>query len=227
LSFCHSFVGHEIDVEATDSTATPGEEDRMNKSRAIWLVLIAAFVAAFVSGQVYRNHANATPGPSPAASGAVLKQDSKMSVDTANAYIRISKAEGKLAIDIMKKWDADNDAAKSLAELKQIAIDEGPSLDQAVQHHKKGAELLSAVEASHPASCVESAIKMTDMATADLALEVEKKDLLVESDITTSEGLAKYRRALAPLTAREHAIVREKESYMRSAEYMNACGPND
>lgn len=203
------------------------EEGRMNKSRVTWLVLVAAFAAVLVGVQASRNHVDAKPGATPAASGTVSKQETKMSVDTANAYIRSGKAETKIAWDIMKKWDADSDAAKSLAELKQIAIDEGPSLDQAVQHHKKGAELLRAVGASHPTSCIKSAIKMTEMASADLALEVEKKDLLVESDITTSEGLARLRRALAPLTAREHAIVNEKETYMRSAEYMNACGPKD
>jgi hypothetical protein len=200
----------------------------MIKSRAIWFVLIAAFVAAFAGAQIYRSHANAEPElPNPAASGAVSKQETKMSVDTANAYIRGGKAETKIAGDIMKKWDADNDAAKSLAELKQIAIGEGPSLDQAIQHQKKGAGLLSAVEVSYPTSCIKSAIKMAEMASADLALEVEKKDLLIESDITTSEGIERYRRALAPLTAREHVIVSEKETYMGSAEYLTACGPND
>jgi len=157
----------------------------------------------------------------------VSTADTRISVDTANAYIRAGKAETKIATDIMKKWDTDNNAVKSLAELKQTAIDEGPSLDQAVQHQKKGAELLSAVGVSYPTSCIKSAIKMAEMASADLALEVEKKDLLVESDITTSEAIERYRLALAPLTAREHAIVNEKNTYMASAEYINACGPNE
>jgi hypothetical protein len=118
----------------------------VNKSRAIGLVLIAAFVCV----PVYRNHVDAKSAPTQAASGAVPTHETKMSVDTANAYIRSGRAETKIAGDIMKKWDADNDTAKGLAELKQIAIDEGPSLDQAVQHQKKGAELLSAVGVSYP-----------------------------------------------------------------------------
>ena len=175
----------------------------------------------------YHNRADANPGPEPTPSGTVSTADTRISVDTANAYIRAGKAETKIATDIMKKWDTDNNAVKSLAELKQTAIDEGPSLDQAVQHQKKGAELLSAVGVSYPTSCIKSAIKMAEMASADLALEVEKKDLLVESDITTSEAIERYRLALAPLTAREHAIVNEKNTYMASAEYINACGPNE
>ena len=175
----------------------------------------------------YRNRAAANPGPKPTASGTMSTEETRISVDTANAYIRAGKAETKIATDIMEKWDTDNNAAKSLAELKQIAIDEGPFLDQAVQHHKKATELMSAVRASYPTSCVKSAIRLTEMANEDLAVEVEKKNLLIESDITTSAGAARYRRALAPLTAREHAIVSEKNTYMASAEYINACGPND
>lgn len=175
----------------------------------------------------YRNRADANPGPKPTASGTVSTGDTRISVDTANAYIRAGKAETKIATDIMEKWDTDTNAAKSLAELKQIAIEEGPFLDQAVQHHKKATELMSAVRASYPTSCVKSAIRLTEMANEDLAVEVEKKNLLIESDITTSAGVTRYRRALAPLTAREHAIVSEKNTYMASAEYINACGPND
>ena len=175
----------------------------------------------------YRNRTDANPGPKSSASGTVSTADTRINVDTANAYIRAGRAETKIATDIMKKWDTDSNAAQSLAELKVIAIDEGPFLDQAVQHQKKGTELLSAIGVSYPTSCIKSAIKMAEMASADLALEVEKKDLLVESDITTSDSVAKYRRALAPLTAREHAIVNEKNTYMASAEYINACGPND
>ncbi len=175
----------------------------------------------------YRDRTDANPGPKPTASGTVSTAETRISVDTANAYIRAGKAETKIATDIMKKWDTDNNAAKSLGELKQIAIDEGPFLDQAVQHHKKASELMSTVEASYPTSCVKSAIRLTVMANEDLAVEVEKKNLLIESDITTSAGVARYRRALAPLTAREHAIVSDKNSYMASAEYINACGPND
>jgi hypothetical protein len=175
----------------------------------------------------YRNRADANPGPERTATGTVSTASTRISVDTANAYIREGKAETKIATDIMKKWDADNNAAKGLAELKQIAIDEGSFLDQAVQRNMRATELMSAVGASYPTTCVKSAIRLTEMANEDLAVEVQKKDLLIESDITTSAGVASYRRALAPLTAREHAIVSEKNTYMASAEYINACGPND
>lgn len=207
--------------EARQHCSAPGMQDAMVNVGGRRQYYVCPYLLA------YRSRADANPGPTPTASGTASIGDTKINIDTAKAYVRAGKAETKIATDIMKKWDTENNAAKSLAELKRIAIEEGSSLDQAVQHHKRGIELMKAVEASYPTSCVKSAIKTTEIASEDLALEVEKKNLLIESDITTSAGLTTYRHALAPLTAREHAIVNEKNTYMASAEYRNACGPDD
>ena len=127
-----------------------------------------------------------------------------------------------MAGDLLNKWDADTNAATSLENLKQIEIDESQILDQAVQHHNKSAELMNIVQSAHPTSCVESASIMTKMAVEDLAVEIEKRDLLIQSDISTAAGVAQFRRAFAPLSAREHAIVDKKNAYMESAAYKNA-----
>jgi hypothetical protein len=206
--------------EARHHCSSPGTQDKLVKTGYRQYYACPYLLA-------YRNRVDANPEPKRPVSGTVSTTNTRINVDTANAYIRDGKAETKLATDIMKKWDADNNAAKGLAELKQIAIDEGSFLDQAVQHNQRATELMSVVGASYPTSCVKSAIRLTEMANEDLAVEVLKKNLLIESDITTSAGVASYRRALAPLTAREHAIVSEKNTYMASAEYINACGPND
>jgi len=197
--------------------ATSGEEEVMNKSRAIWLFLIALSASA----EACVNHGSDKPAPTLAAS------PTRISVAETNAYIRTGRAETKMAGDLLNKWDADTNAATSLENLKQIEIDESPILDQAVQHHNKSAELMNIVQSAHPTSCVESASIMTKMAIEDLAVEIEKRDLLIQSDISTAAGVAQFRRAFAPLSAREHAIVDKKNAYMESAAYKNACGPND
>jgi hypothetical protein len=163
----------------------------------------------------------------PASASSSASAPTRLSVAEINAYIRAGDAETKMAGDLMNKWDADTNAATGLENLKQIEIDESPILDQAVQHHNKSAELMNIVKSAHPTPCVESASIMTKMAIEDLAVEVEKRDLLIQSDISTAAGVAQFRRAFAPLSAREHAIVDKKNAYMESTAYKNACGPND
>jgi hypothetical protein len=83
------------------------------------------------------------------------------------------------------------------------------------------------VKASLPSSCVESVSIIYKMVSEDLAVEVEMKNLTIQSDISTAEGLNRFNGALAKLAAREHAIVNEKNAYEGSAAYRNACGVND
>jgi hypothetical protein len=138
-----------------------------------------------------------------------------------------ANAEAKMTRDLMKKSADDSNAATSLEQLKQIASDEGPALDLAVQHNKKSTELMNVVKASLPSSCVESVSIIYKMASEDLALEVEMKNLAIQSDISTAAGLNRFNGALAKLAAREHAIVNEKNTYEGSTAYRNACGAND
>jgi hypothetical protein len=65
------------------------------------------------------------------------------------------------------------------------------------------------------------------MASEDLALEVEIKNLAIQSDLSTVEGLSRFNGALAKLVARKHAIVTEKRAYEESAAYRNACAATD
>jgi hypothetical protein len=82
------------------------------------------------------------------------------------------------------------------------------------------------VKASLPSSCVESVSIIYKMVSEDLALEVEIKNLTIQSDISTATGLNRFNGALAKL-ARKHAIVNEKNAYEGSAAYRNACAAND
>jgi hypothetical protein len=194
----------------------------MNKSQAIWLFVVALFACA----AAYASHENVKSAGTLTASR-IASPPTRIAVDTANTYIRMANAEAKITRDLMKKWADDSNAATSLEQLKQIAIDDGPALDLAVQHNKKSTELMDIVKASLPSSCVESVSIIYKMVSKDLALEVEMKNLTIESDISTAAGLNRFNGALAKLTAREHAIVNEKNSYEGSAAYRNACGPND
>jgi len=194
----------------------------MNKSQAIWLFVVALFAcaAAYASRESDKTARTLTPSR-------ITSSPTRISVGTANAYIRTANAEVKMTRDLMKKWADDSNKATSLEQLKQIAIDEGPALDLAIQHNKKSAELMDIVMASLPSSCVESVSIIYKMVSEDLAVEVEMKNLTIQSDISTAAGLNRFNGALAKLAAREHAIVNEKNAYEGSAAYRNACGVND
>lgn len=193
----------------------------MNKSQAIWLFVVALFACA----AAYASH-NKDKSAGTLTASRNTSPPTRISVDTANT-IRTANAEAKMTRDLMKNWNDDSNAATSLEQLKQIAIDEGPALDLAAQHNKKSTELMNVVKASLPSSCVESVSIIYKMVSEDLALEVEMKNLTIQSDISTAAGLDRFNGALAKLTARKHAIVNEKNAYEESAAYRSACGPND
>jgi hypothetical protein len=130
-----------------------------------------------------------------------------------NAYIRTANAEAKITRDLMKKWNEDSNLATNLEQLKQIAINEGPSLDSAVQHNRKSTELMNVVKASVPSPCVESVSIIYKMASEDVALEVEIKNLAIQADMSTVAGLKRFDGALVQVLARKHAIVTEKSTY--------------
>jgi hypothetical protein len=194
----------------------------MNKSQAIWLFVVALFACA----AAYASRESDKPARTLTASR-ITSTLTRISVDTASTYIRTANTEAKMTRDLMKKWADDSNAATSLEQLKQIAIDEGPALDLAIQHNKKSTKLMDIVKASLPSSCVESVSIIYKMVSEDLAVEVEMKNLTIQSDISTAEGLNRFNGALAKLAAREHAIVNEKNAYEGSAAYRNACGVND
>jgi hypothetical protein len=194
----------------------------MNKSQATWLFVVALFACA----ATYASHQSEKPAGTLTASR-ITSPPTRISVDTANTYIRTANAEVKMTRDLMKKWNDDSNAATSLEQLKQIAIDEGPALDLAAQHNKKSTELMDVVKASLPSSCVESVSIIYKMASEDLAFEVEMKNLAIHSDTSTAAGLNRFSGALAKLTARKHAIINEKDAYEGSAAYRNACESND
>jgi hypothetical protein len=194
----------------------------MKKPQAIWLFGITLFAAA-----AYASHESDKPAATLRASRMTSPAATRISVDTARAYIRTASAEAKMARDLTKKWNDDSNAATSLEQLKQIAMDEGPALDLAVQHNKKSTELMEVAKASLASSCAESVSIIYKMASEDLALEVEMKNLTIQSDVSTAAGLNRFNGALAKLTAREHAILNEKNAYEQSAAYRNACAPND
>jgi hypothetical protein len=195
----------------------------MNKSQAIWLFVVALFACA----AAYASRESDKPVRTLSASRTTSPAPTRISVDTANVYIRTANAEAKMTRDLVKKWNDDSNAATSLEQLKQIAINEGPALDLAIQHNKKSTELMDIVKASLPSSCVESVSIIYKMVSEDLALEVEIKNLTIQSDISTAAGLNRFNGALAKLAAREHAIVNEKNAYEKSAAYQNACAAND
>jgi hypothetical protein len=195
----------------------------MNKSQIIWLFVVALFACA----AAYASHQNDKPAATYRASLMKSPEPTRISLDTANAYIRTASAEAKMARDLMKKWNEDSNAATSLEQLKQVAMDEGPAIDLAVQHNKKSTELMDIVKASLPSSCAESVSIINKMASEDLALEVEMKNLTIQSDISSAADLNRFNGALAKLTVREHGIVNEKNAYEGSAAYRNACAPND
>ena len=195
----------------------------MNKSQAIWLFVVALFACA----AAYASRESDKPARTLTASRITSSAPTRISVDTASTYIRTANTEAKMTRDLMKKWADDSNAATSLEQLKQIAIDEGPALDLAIQHNKKSTKLMDIVSASLPSSCVESVSIIYKMVSEDLAVEVEMKNLTIQSDISTAEGLNRFNGALAKLAAREHAIVNEKNAYEGSAAYRNACGVND
>jgi len=195
----------------------------MNKSQAIWLFVVALFACA----AAYASRESDKPVRTLSASRTTSPAPTRISVDTANVYIRTANAEAKMTRDLVKKWNDDSNAATSLEQLKQIAINEGPALDLAIQHNKKSTELMDIVKASLPSSCVESVSIIYKMVSEDLALEVEIKNLTIQSDISTAAGRNRFNGALAKLAAREHAIVNEKNAYEKSAAYQNACAAND
>jgi hypothetical protein len=195
---------------------------KMNKSHHVWLFVVALFVcaAAYASregGNPRRLSATQITSPAPP----------RISVDTANTYIRTANAEAKITRDLMKKWNDDSNSATNLEQLKQIAIDEGPALDSAVQHNRKAMELMEVVAASLPSSCEESVTVVYKMASEDLAIEVDIKNLTIRSDISTAAGLERFNGALTRLLARKHAILTEKNAYEGSPAYRDACGASD
>jgi hypothetical protein len=194
----------------------------MNKSQAIWLFVVALFACA----AAYASRESDKPGTL-SASRTTSPAPTRISVDTANVYIRTANAEAKMTRDLVKKWNDDSNAATNLEQLKQIAIDEGPALDLAAQHNKKSTELMDVVKALFPSSCVESVSIIYKMASEDLTLEVEMKNLAIQSDTSTVAGLNRFNGAMAKLTARKHAIVNEKNAYEGSAAYRNACAAYD
>ena len=213
-----------VNILTSDSGRGAQEESGriMNKSQAIWLFVVALFACA----AAYASH-NKDKSAGTLTASRITSPPTQISVDTANTYIRTANAEAKMTRDLMKKWNDDSNAATSLEQLKQIAIDEGPALDLAAQHNQKSTELMDVVKASLPSSCVESVSIIYKMVSEDLALEVEMKNLTIQSDISTAAGLNRFNGALAKLTARKHAIVNEKNAYEGSAAYRSACGPND
>jgi hypothetical protein len=197
----------------------------MNKSHAIWLLLMLLLVSAEACG----SHESDTDKPTstPTDSRTAPTAPTRISVATANAYVRTIRSETKAVRAIVDKWDADTTAAASPEELKRIAIDEGPSLGLAVEQYKKVTDLWTVVMASFPTPCTKSASIIDGMAQEDLAVDVEKNNLLIQSDISTAAGVARLHRARVLLDAKEQAIVDKKNAYMESAEYKNACGPDD
>ena len=194
----------------------------MKKSSLLWILLMAA---GFGIVEMHSVMANKT-GPTP--SGATAKANPfRMTVDQANALVAESNQESAESTRLMKQWDAETNASTYIEDLQKIEMRESPILDQAVMRNKHANELMAQVAASYKTACILSAVKMGEMADRDLSLEVEKRDLLLHSDVSTSEGFQQFKRRLLPLTAREHAIYGEKQVYMDSAEYKNACGPND
>jgi hypothetical protein len=208
-------------MSGTDRGAQEESGRVMNKSQAIWLFLTLFACAAAYAGRESDKTARTL------IASRITSPPTQISVGTANAYIRTANAEAKMTRDLMKKWADHSNAATSLEQLKQIAIDEDQAIDLAIQHNKKSTELMDIVKASLPSSCVESVSIIYKMVSEDLAVEVEMKNLTIQSDISTAEGLNRFNAALAKLAAREHAIIDEKNAYEGSAAYRNACGPND
>jgi hypothetical protein len=102
----------------------------MKKTQAIWLFLVALFACA----AAYASRESDKPARTLTASR-ITSTLTRISVDTASAYIRTANTEAKMTRDLMKKWADDSNAATSLEQLKQIAIDEGPALDLAIQYN--------------------------------------------------------------------------------------------
>jgi hypothetical protein len=196
------------------------ESGTMNKSQHIVLFVAALFtcVAAYASRSDKLRTLSATRTTS---------VSTRIGVDTANNSIRAANAEAKITRDLMKKWNDESNSATDLEQLKQIAINEGPSLDSAVQHNRKAMELMEVVAASLPSSCVESVAVVYKMASEDLALEVDVKNLAIQSDISTAAGLNRFNAALSRLLARKHTILIEKTAYEGSPAFRNACGASD
>jgi hypothetical protein len=192
----------------------------MKKSSLLWIFLMAAVFAIVEIHSVMANK----PGPTAATAKA---PPYRLTVDQANALVAESNQESTESTRLMKQWDAETNASTYIEDLQKIEMRESPILDQAVVRNKHANELMGQVAASYKTECILSAVKMGEMADRDLSLEVEKRDLLLHSDVSTSEGFQQFKRRLLPLTAREHAINGDKQVYMNSAEYKNACGPND
>jgi hypothetical protein len=194
----------------------------MKKSSLLWIFLVVAGFAIVEMRGVMANK----PDPTPAQATAKAPP-SRMTVDQANALVAESNQESKESTRLMKRWDAETNASTDIEDLQKIEMRESPTLDQAVMRNNHANELMSQVAASYKTACILSAVKMGEMADRDLALEVEKRDLVIHSDVGTTEGFQQFKHRMLPLTAREHAIYGEKQVYMDSAEYKNACGPND
>jgi hypothetical protein len=153
----------------------------MNKSQHIVLFVAGLFTCV----AAYASRSDMLRAPSATQTTSV---PTRIGVDTANNSIRAANAEAKITRDLMKKWNDESNAATNLEQLKQIAIDGGPALDSAVQHNRKSTEMMEVVKASLPSPCVESVSIIYKMASEDLALEVDIKNLTFNPTYRRRQG---------------------------------------
>ena len=55
---------------------------------------------------------------------------------------------------------------------------------------------------------------MLDLIDEYLTVQIDKKNLLLNSDLSSAEGFKKLRRDLLPITARENATINKKNGLL-------------
>jgi len=118
------------------------------------------------------------------------------------------------AADIMAKWDTDTNAVKSLEGLRRVAIEDGALLESARPHLKKAAELWSGDTSPTSLVCRQSVYTMLDLMNEYLTVQIDKKNLLLNSDLSTPEGFKKLRHDLLLITARENATINKRNAFL-------------
>jgi hypothetical protein len=98
--------------------------------------------------------------------------------------------------------------------LLRVAINDALLLEPARPHLKKAAEILS-VDAS-PTSLARkrSVYTMLDLMTEYLTVQIDKKNLLLKSDLSMAAGFEKLRRDLLPFTARERLTINQRNALL-------------
>jgi hypothetical protein len=118
------------------------------------------------------------------------------------------------ASEIMARWDADTNTTKSLEGLLRVAINDGLLVEPARPHLKKAADIWSADTSPTSLACKQSVYTMVDLMNEYLTVQINKKNLLLNSDLSTAEGFKKLRRDLLPITARESATINKRNALL-------------